>query len=361
MKMDMGVLRRWAARNESFINRWMRRAVSLPFIFILWILVTGTLPLLLAVTVPTDLAGRQRRLMPLSRCMLFFLLYLNAEVLCLFCGFLIWLFSGDCIGINPGIFYNWNATLQRWYSRWLYLGACRIFSFSFKIEGSECTRPGPIVLLVRHASSADTPMSQIFVANPNRMMLRWVMKKELLWDPVIDIGANRLPNVFVDRKPKDRQAELKAIRGLATGMGPNDGVVIYPEGTRFSLKKLELARDRLHASGKQILYEKSLRMRWVLPPRPSGVLEIMTAAPEADAVFCAHTGFEGAVNFRQYLRGALVGAEIKVKYWRIRASEIPSEVEAKLEWLYDQWLECDRWIDENIPVRCRSPKGAQTR
>ena len=351
MKMDMGVLRRWAARNESFIRRWMRRVVSIPFIFILWIIVTGTLPLLLAATAPIDLASSQRRLMPRSRCMLFFLLYLNAEVACLLCGFFIWIFSGACLWVNQGLFYRWNSTLQRWYSKWLYHGARKIFSFNFIIEGGECTFPGPIVLLVRHASSADTPMSQIFVANPNGMMLRWVMKKELLWDPVIDVGANRLPNVFVDRKPRDRQAELKAIHGLATGMGPKDGVVIYPEGTRFSLKKLELARARLLASGKKILYEKSLKMRWVLPPRPSGVLEIMTAAPEADAVFCAHTGFEGAVNFRQYLHGALVGAEIKVKYWRVRASEIPQEVEAKLEWLYDQWLECDRWIDENIRTK----------
>jgi 1-acyl-sn-glycerol-3-phosphate acyltransferase len=186
------------------------------------------------------------------------------------------------------------------------------------------------------------------------------MKKELLWDPCLDIGGNRLPNVFVDRKSKNREAELMQIRGLAEGMGRHDGILIYPEGTRFSRKKLAASLERLKASGRKELYELALKMKNVLPPRPAGVQEIFDAAPEADVVFCAHAGFEGAVNMYQLLHGALVGALIKMKYWRVPASLIPKGHEERMVWLYERWLEVDRWISEHLDARSSPQPAAAT-
>jgi 1-acyl-sn-glycerol-3-phosphate acyltransferase len=331
-------------RRETTGSILRRRVVSIPLYTVFWALFTAGLPLLLLLTGTVDLASKQWRIWPRTRCILFFTLYLNCEMLGMLVGLGIWLFSGAVLGIGIERRNAWMAVLQRWWSKWLFYGATWLFSISSEVEGDDCIEPGPIVLMLRHASSADTPIGQIFVTNPHKILLRWVIKKELLWDPCLDIGGNWLPNVFVDRKSSNRDGEIQAIRELSRGLGPRDGVLIYPEGTRFTLKKLEAARKQLKESGKAWLYEKAMKMRAVLPPRPSGVVAIMEEAPEADVVFCAHTGFDGAIKFYEYLEGALVGATLHIKFWRVKASEIPKELDARMDWLYDQWLKIDEWI-----------------
>jgi hypothetical protein len=59
-------------------------------------------------------------------------------------------------------------------------------------------------------------------------------------------------------------------------------------------KTLRLARE---GRAEQLAYARSLE--FVLPPRPGGSLGLLEAAPEADAVVCAHTGFEGSGSLAQ--------------------------------------------------------------
>jgi 1-acyl-sn-glycerol-3-phosphate acyltransferase len=83
----------------------------------------------------------------------------------------------------------------------------------------------------------DTMLPAHLVANPTGFRLRYVLKKELLADPTLDIGGNRLPNYFINRGAGDSAKETEAVRRLASDLGSNDGVLIYPEGTRYSEEK----------------------------------------------------------------------------------------------------------------------------
>jgi hypothetical protein len=61
-------------------------------------------------------------------------------------------------------------------------------------------------------------------------------------------------------------------------------------------------------------------------------------------VFCAHTGFEGAGSFWDLWSGALVGARVRVCFWRVPFAKIPTDPEGRVAWLYEHWTRIDRWL-----------------
>jgi 1-acyl-sn-glycerol-3-phosphate acyltransferase len=245
---------------------------------------------------------------------------------------------------DHAVYLRRNFTLQRWWARTLFRWVRRIFSMRIVVDGDETVAPGPIFVLLRHASAGDTLIPAVLVADRHDVMLRFVMKRELLWDPCLDIVGNRLPNYFV-RRGGDSDQEIAAIRTLARDLGAHDGVLIYPEGTRFTPAKRERAVARLRESGSPRL-SLAERLRHVLPPRLGGVLGLLDADPSVDVVFCAHVGFEGTATAGAVLRGALVNRVIRVKLWRVASADIPRDNEGRARWLYEQWQRLDDWIHE---------------
>jgi hypothetical protein len=82
----------------------------------------------------------------------------------------------------------------------------------------------------------------------------------------------------------------------------------------------------------------------VLPPRTGGTLGLLEAAPQADVVVCTHTGFEGAASLAQIWRGALLHRVIRVQFRRIPRNEIPTEPEAQIAWLREEWQRVETWV-----------------
>src|SRR5690606_33884145 len=102
----------------------------------------------------------------------------------------------------------------------------------FEVEGDDDVLPGPVVVLVRHVSVGDTLLPLAFVSGKNGFRFSYVIKRELLWDPCLDVVGNRIPNVFVRRGSDDSEREVRRIERLAQRMSAREGIVIYPEGTR---------------------------------------------------------------------------------------------------------------------------------
>ena len=78
-------------------------------------------------------------------------------------------------------------------------------------------------------------------------------------------------------------------------------------------------------------------MPLVLPPRLGGSLALLENNTGADAVFCIHTGFESTLSMVELWRGDLVGAWLRVKFWRVPYEDIPKDREALSIWMWDQW------------------------
>lgn len=55
-------------------------------------------------------------------------------------------------------------------------------AYQLEVEGVNALQPGPLVVLMRHASLADTLLPAVVIAS-HGIRLRYVLKRELLWDP----------------------------------------------------------------------------------------------------------------------------------------------------------------------------------
>ncbi|MEE2679527.1 MAG: 1-acyl-sn-glycerol-3-phosphate acyltransferase [Myxococcota bacterium] len=326
------------------LGRFGRRALTVPAFLLLAAGGVVLAPLWLPSLAIVDLVrgGNWRSL----RCGSFFAFFFLCETVGILASFGIWLGNGVGRSAARERFLRDNFRLQCWWARTLYRGAARIFSFTTEVDGQEAAERTPFLLFLRHAAVADTLLAAVFVSDPFGVRLRYVLKRELLWDPCLDIVGNRLPNHFVDRTPEDRGVEIDELARLADGLENGEGVLIYPEGTRFTEAKRTRALARLRERGPAEMARRAEGLVRVLPPRPGGPLALVERAPQADVVFCAHAGFEGAGNFRDLWAGSLVGKHMRVRFWRVPAAEIPEAPGERLDWLFDQWEAIDRWLAE---------------
>lgn len=304
---------------------------------------TLTLPLLVVVALLYDLAALamgKHHFMAL-RLTLMGWLYLCTEILGIIALGGLWL--GSAGGRIRRLFVGGTYAVQRWWAGALYRAVRTIFALQVEIVGSEVLAPGPIIVFMRHASIVDNLLPSALITAPHRIKLRYVLKRELLSDPALDIAGSRLPNYFVDRQSADTGSEVDAIRLLGSGLGVDEGVLIYPEGTRFTTERRTRVLERLQASNPE-LHERAAAMRTVLPPRLGGPLALLDAKPAADVVVAAHSGLDGFSHTRQILGGGLVGATIRVRFRRYSHDDLPTEPAQRAEWLYDRWAEVDSWI-----------------
>lgn len=329
------------------MSTWSRRALTLPALALLAFAWVTALPLLLPIVAAIDLVRGGS--WPLVRCALYLALYLLCEVLGVLGAFVAWLASGVWAGGSRARFLRWNVRLQVWWATALYRGVERLFGVRTVVEGDAEVPPGPILVFVRHLSQADTLLPVLYVTGRHGIALRFVLKRELLWDPCLDIVGNRLPNAFVRRGSGESAREIAAVRRLMDDLGPDDGVVIYPEGTRFTPSKRVRILAKLAAQGDPSIAEQAQRLRHLLPPRPGGSLALLEHNERADVVLCAHTGLESAGSPRDLLTGRLVGATVRVRFWRVARAAIPSTPEERLRWLHHEWRRMDEWLSTVYP------------
>lgn len=338
-------------RGESFASIWSRRALSVPLYVALASSCFVGAPLWLLAAAAADVASGRGGVWPRTRALGFFGLYLACEVAGIASAAVIWIATlGGRIG-GPSRYVEVNAALQRWWSAALFTGSVRLFSMKVDAEGLELARSGPFLLFVRHASTADAVLAAVFVANPNRLLLRYVLKRELLWDPCLDIVGRRLPNAFVDRSGSRSRSEIGAVARLGEGLDARSAVLVYPEGTRFTAEKLARGVEALRERKQERLAAIASTFRRVLPPRLGGPLALLESAPGVDVLLLEHTGFEGAGTFTSFWRGGLVGRSLRVRLRRFAAGTIPAT--GRDEWLFQRWAEMDDWIVRSSAAEVR--------
>ena len=202
------------------------------------------------------------------------------------------------------------------------IGATRLLlGLSVHVEGDDVVEPGPVIVMVRHASILDNLLPSVFVARPHKIRLRYLLKRELLSDPGLDIGGKRLPNYFV-RRGTGAEIERENVRRLAEGMGADEGMLIFPEGTRFTEERR--AREVAKITERDpALAARAEQIHHLLPPKVGGVLAILDGAPDADVLVVGHTGFDGLRRMSEIWDGVLVGREIRVRIRRIPRADVP--------------------------------------
>lgn len=313
-------------------GRVRRRAGTITLYAGSWLLLTLLIPLWLPLAIVVGLL--RRRSFILLRLLVFGWFYFGFELFALLLIAAVFLGSRSTRRRDERLY-----ALQAWWAGVNLAAAAWLLRLRIEVDGADVAVPGPSILLIRHASILDTLLPCTYVQRPYRYRVRYILKQELLVDPCIDIVGNALPNYFVDRTG-NTAAELDGIRRLVRDLG-KDGVLIFPEGTRFSPEKRAKILASLDAQDSEVAGEARALVH-VLPPKPGGVLTLLDALPDVDCVFIAHSGLETFAKIGNLLSGRVVGSTVRIKLWRVAAEEIPRDRSARLRWLYAQWSKvCD--------------------
>jgi len=198
------------------------------------------------------------------------------------------------------------------------------------------------IIVARHRSLLDAVLPATIIGRSG-LMARYTLKEDLRWEPNIDIVGHAIPHRFVTRSPENLEAELERIQELGAYIDHRSAAVIFPEGTFFTERRKQQIvaslerRDPRHA-------DAARSMQYLLPPRPGGTLALLEGAPNADVVILGHVGFEPFGSIRQILRNAGGSHVVRLHAWRFSRSEVPDDREDRIDWLFERWLELDRWI-----------------
>jgi 1-acyl-sn-glycerol-3-phosphate acyltransferase len=319
-----------------------RRLITIPGYAMGWALWLAAAPFWLPLTLLVDLVRHSRGVALRSAAAI--AVYLSCEIMGIVASGGLWAWS-RIFPVDAERWADIHFRLEAWWGTTLFRAAVRLFGLRLEVESDADLGRGPYLLLLRHASTVDTLLASALVSGPHGLRLRYVLKRELLWDPCLDIVGHRLPNVFVDRFADESAQEILRVQALARDLGPRDGILIYPEGTRFSEAKRRRVLERFNQKGDAKMLDYARSLEFVLPPRPGGTLGLLEAAPEADVVVCAHTGFEGAASLAELWKGALVNQVIRVQFRRIPRDDIPTERDARIAWIQEEWQRVGAWVE----------------
>jgi 1-acyl-sn-glycerol-3-phosphate acyltransferase len=320
---------------------WRRRLLTIPAVLVLALLCWATLPVLglLALLVDLGRGGRSAML----RTLLFIAWVLACELVGLLLAGGLWLVR-LLTRVDDERYLAWNYALQHRWNAALLGGMQRLHRVRYEVEGAELLARGGYLLLPRHGSGIDYALPIVLAGVPHRRRIRYVLKHAMRWDPCLDVVGGRIPTAFVQPGQHEREAQERVVAALTVGLGRDDAINVYPEGTRYSSRARERQLARLAASGDQVAHARALSLQRTLLPRSGAVAAILVAAPHLDVVLLAHHGLERANGIGDLARGALLDARVRVRLWRIPAAELPRE--DRDAWLFEQWTRIDAWLVE---------------
>jgi 1-acyl-sn-glycerol-3-phosphate acyltransferase len=309
-----------------------------------FVLVSVLSPVLLIAALAVDVVLWLRRRKPFAAVRLLALLwwFLMGELYGLLGLAVIWVLSGGRDGAGR------RDRVYRLKRSWLasHLAGVRVlFGLRFEVEGLELAGPGPVLVMIRHASIIDNALPDVILGRAHGLGFRFVIKRELQMLPTIDIGGRWVPTLFVRRASGDTAAELDRIRALTVNMSAHDGLLIYPEGTRCTAEKLARAKAII-AERQPEIAPLAARLRYLLPPRLGGTIALLESARGADVVIFGHVGLDGFEYISDIWSGRLVGTTVRLRFWRFPAAEVPLGRDELIAWLYERWQELDDWVGQ---------------
>lgn len=324
-----------------------RRLISISLVIILLPVCIVLTPIALLYSLVSDLRGGRTGL-PTFRLWIFTIIFVVHEWIVIFLSGLLWLRGGFGrsidLTLHSQIQGRWVGSLLRW--------AGRLLNVSVEWPDSESFPDGKIVVLGRHASMIDAVIpAHLFPSRLGRPV-HYVLKRELMWLPSIDIFGHRLGNHFVDRNG-DTDQEVAAIVELVENAEQDAGIVIFPEGTYATPGTRRKVLASLERRGDAELIKLANQLTYLLPPKPAGAIALLQRVE--DVVIFGHIGLEGVAEFKGLRRNLPATHPILTRAWTFHVADLPDLDDARVEWLRERWIALDAWVAEQHIARGTSP------
>ncbi len=322
----------------------VRRVLLDPLFFILALVALLLSPILFLAAFLADLFVPGRwRVLRFTKLLLTFMLY---EVLGLITVFNLWIISGFGAKIHTPRFQAMHYAVLRWWIAGISKAVQKALGLTIDAPHKPPV-PGPIIVFSRHAGPGDSIFLTGVLLDDFGRYPRIVGKKELEFAPFFDIMGHRLPMRFIRPHPRRRELAVEAVRDAASGMGPHDAFVLFPEGGNYTPKRRDRAIASLERHGLDDKAAVARSLDHLLPPHATGALTAIEEAPDADVIFVAHTGTEDLISMSIIWAGIPFDRTIRANYWHVPNADLPDGVDAQTTWLYEQWQMIDAWIEEN--------------
>ena len=373
----------------------IRRLTLVPLVVVIAGALAALTPAVALLTVAFNLIRRRTGLGREPRSRLLRVVWLGlawsaGEIAALTVFLCLWIVSGFGGRLDTEPYQDRHYAVMKWFLDLIYRTAVRACGLNVTVSGPVSAGPvsastvsagagggRPLIVLCRHAGPGDSLLLIHYLLSVCERRPRVVMKATLQLDPSVDVVANRVPNAFLRRAKSKSRSETNRrlrtgaadtrhtdqIRRLAAGLDGRGALAIFPEGGNWTLYRWRRAIDRLRRRGRPDLADRAAAMPNVLPPHVNGALAAITACPQADVIFVAHTGLDRLVSVRDVWRSLRADLELRARWWRVPAANVPRSAarEAQITWLYDWWQRVDAWITaENAAGKDPIGEDAQT-
>jgi 1-acyl-sn-glycerol-3-phosphate acyltransferase len=326
---------------EDRTRRWRRRRATIPIMLgataAAWIATPVAVPALALAD-----WSRSRFHTPAARVYLVALQYLLNDTVEILAAPALWIAAGFGTTLHSPASIARHEALQRWSLRTLQRRAARLVGVRLVVEGSEALEPGPVIVLSHHVHPIDAALPSYLYLVERRWHVRGVIAADLLADPGFDLIYQRTGHVFIDRA--DPATARTRIQHLAAGLDNRTALVIFPEGRLYRPELRDRYLTRLADTHPE--RAQQLRgLRYLLPPRTQGVLQLLDSAPHADIIVLAHTGLDRLPPLKQLLRRGLPPSiPIHVHIRRIPRTHIPTDPDNQIRWLDQTWNQLDNTL-----------------
>ena len=255
---------------------------------------------------------------------------------------------------------DWHAVLRDVLAR-AYAAVQTILDVRLVLEDGSATREqlttgNGLLVLARHCGPGDSLFIAWLLVVHYQLRLRVVLKSALRLEPTLDMAADHLPLCFVGRHGRRGHRARSRIHQLAAAMSPGDALLLFPEGANFSWPRWRRAVSSLSAAGAHSAARRASRRTYTLPPHRGGAAAALMGSPGADVLLLAHTGLAPDGRGRPWWRFP-VHHELIVRTVLVPAATVPRDREPLAGWLDDAWSQIDSWVHSHTVDADRVPSA----
>lgn len=208
----------------------------------------------------------------------------------------------------------------------------------------------PVLVLARHGGIGDSFALVWLLAERYHRRPRVVLKRMLLWEPLIDVALTRMEACFLPPAGRGGEGLDSRVAAICASLRPGEALLLFPEGGNWTPRRRLEAMARLWRAGRPGAVKAAALMEHVLPPRTGGVLACLDARPDVPVLIVAHTGLDRITTAGELWRALPFATPMSVRWWA--APPAPSDEDERVAWLTAEWAVVDQWIDARQAQDC---------